>query len=502
MTAASEPRANHAGEPQELAGAEVHGANGTAANGSGHYGPDTAPEASGREVIDLLEPREGLPPVIETASELAAAIARLAAGTGPLAVDAERASGYRYGQKAYLVQLRRAGAGTVLIDPIACPDLSGLQSALDGVESVLHAASQDLPCLAEIGFRPRQLFDTELAGRLLGYPRVALGTMLEEVLGFRLAKEHSAADWSVRPLPTEMLKYAALDVEVLVELRDELTGQLAAQGKTEWARQEFAAIAGAPPPPPRADPWRRTSGIHRVRTRRALGVVRELWQARDEIAREADLSPRRVLADQAIIDAARAEAGKAPLTGRPQLDKITGFHARNARKYSDRWLAAVLHARELTEAELPEVTGAATAPGPPPAHRWAERDPAAAARLVAARDAVRELAADRQVPVENLLPPDALRRLAWEPPKPATTEAIAGTLTGYGARGWQTELTAALLAEAFANAPAAPATAAIKDLASDTGTTGGTTAEGTPTDGSGTGGTAAGDGDTGRTETD
>ena len=263
-----------------------------------------------RRVIDLTEPADGLPPVIATADDLAAAVARLAAGSGPVAVDAERASGYRYGQKAYLVQLRRAGAGTVLIDPIACPDLSGLGAALADVEAVLHAASQDLPCLAEIGYQPRELFDTELAGRLLGYPRVALGTMLEEVLGFRLAKEHSAADWSVRPLPAEMLKYAALDVEVLVELRDALAAQLDEQGKTEWARQEFAAVAAAPPAPPRADPWRRTSGIHKVRTRRALAVVRELWQTRDEIARDADLSPRRVLSDQAIVDAARAEVGK------------------------------------------------------------------------------------------------------------------------------------------------------------------------------------------------
>jgi ribonuclease D len=413
----------------------------------------TASMTPAHEVIDLVEPREGLPPVTESEAGLAAAIERLAAGTGPLAVDAERASGYRYGQRAYLVQLRRAGAGTVLIDPVACPDLSGLQSAMDGVEAVLHAASQDLPCLAEIGYQPRELFDTELAGRLLGYPRVALGTMLEEVLGFRLAKEHSAADWSVRPLPAEMLRYAALDVEVLVELRDELAAQLSAQGKSEWARQEFAAVADAPPPSPRPDPWRRTSGIHRVRTRRALGVVRELWQARDEIAREADLSPRRVLTDQAIIDAARAEAGKVPVTGRPQLDKLSGFHARNARKYSDRWLAAVLRARALTDAELPEVTGVGTVPGPPPAHRWAERDPAAAARLAAARDVVRELAADRQLPVENLLPPDALRRLAWEPPDPASTEMIERALAGYGARPWQAELTAAPIAEAFVNPP-------------------------------------------------
>jgi ribonuclease D len=416
---------------------------------------ETVDDRPGREVIDLLEPADGLPPVTVTADDLADAVARLAAGRGPLAVDAERASGYRYGQRAYLVQLRRAGAGTVLIDPIACPDLSGLDRAMADVEAVLHAASQDLPCLAEIGYRPAALFDTELAGRLLGYPRVALGTMLEEVLGFRLAKEHSAADWSVRPLPAEMLKYAALDVEVLAELRDALAVQLEDQGKTEWARQEFAAIAAASPPPPRVDPWRRTSGIHKVRTRRALAVVRELWQTRDEIARDADLSPRRILSDQSIVDAARAETAKPPLTGRPQLDRISGFHARYARKYSDRWAAAVLHARELDDTDLPEVAGAAAAPGPPPVHRWAERDPAAAARLSAARESVGALAAAHRLPVENLLTPDALRRLAWEPPSPATGETITAALTAYGARRWQAELTTGPLAEAFASAAAA-----------------------------------------------
>ena len=161
-------------------------------------------EADG--IVPLLEPRDGLPPVVTTGAALAEVTSRLARGEGAVAVDAERASGYRYGQRAYLVQLRRSGAGTVLIDPIACPDLSGVDGALHDAEAVLHAASQDLPCLAEIGFRPRRLFDTELAGRLLGYPRVALGTLVEEVLGFHLEKGHSAADWSVRPLREELLR--------------------------------------------------------------------------------------------------------------------------------------------------------------------------------------------------------------------------------------------------------------------------------------------------------
>ncbi len=395
-------------------------------------------------VIPLLEPRDGLPPVIETQAALAEVTSRLADGTGPVAVDAERASGYRYGQRAYLVQLRRAGAGTVLIDPIACPDLSGVDAALAGAETVLHAASQDLPCLSEVGFRPRELFDTELAGRLLGYPRVALGTLVEEVLGFHLEKGHSAADWSARPLREEMLRYAALDVEVLVDLRDALAVQLAAQGKTEWASQEFAAVLATKPAPPRADPWRRTSGIHRVQSRRALAVVRELWTTRDQIAQAADLSPRRVLPDSAIVDAARALP-----SSWAQLARIPGFAGRQSRRHEKEWLAAVETARASADSDLPDAASAAVPPGPPPAHRWPERDPAAAARLAAARAVITAVAEENSLPVENLLAPDAVRRLSWDPPQPCDAGSVAEVLAGYGARPWQIELTAEPIAGAL-----------------------------------------------------
>ena len=393
--------------------------------------------------IPLLEPRDGMPPVVASPDALAEVTGKLAGGAGPVAVDAERASGYRYGQRAYLVQLRRAGSGTVLIDPIACPDLSGLDSVLASAEAILHAASQDLPCLAEVGYRPRRLFDTELAGRLLGYPRVALGTLVEEVLGFHLEKGHSAADWSARPLREELLLYAALDVEVLVELRDALAAQLTEQGKREWAEQEFAAILAAEPPAPRADPWRRTSGIHRVQSRRGLAVVRELWTARDRIAQAADLSPRRVLPDSAIIDAART-----PPTGHTQLIRITGFASRYARRHEKEWLAAIQLARAQGDSELPEAVGG-TQYGPPPAHRWSERDPAAAARLATARQAVTAVAEEHGLPAENLLSPDAVRRLSWEPPEPCDRDTVAAVLAAYGARPWQVELTAGPIAAAL-----------------------------------------------------
>jgi len=397
--------------------------------------------------VPLLEPRDGLPLVVTTRAALAEVTSRLADGEGPVAVDAERASGYRYGQRAYLVQLRRAGAGTVLIDPIACPELSGVDAALQDAEAVLHAASQDLPCLAEVGYRPRRLFDTELAGRLLGYPRVALGTLVEEVLGFHLEKGHSAADWSVRPLREEMLRYAALDVEVLIELRDALAAELTAQGKTEWARQEFDAVLATRPTPVRPDPWRRTSGIHWVQSRRGLAVVRELWAARDRIARIADLSPRRVLPDTAIIEAARSYP-----VNHAQLIRISGFAGRQARRHEKDWLAAVARARAGADDELPETAGGAIPNGPPPAHRWAERDPAAAARLTAARRVVTILAEENRLPVENLLSPDALRRLSWDPPRPPDEERVTQALAAYGVRPWQIGLTAAPVAEALSNA--------------------------------------------------
>ena len=409
-----------------------------AAGAGGRPGQEAAAasEVAERAAVPLLAPRDGLPPLVVTAEALDTAARLLGAGSGPVAVDAERASGFRYGHRAFLVQLRRQGAGTMLIDPVACPDLSAVDSALADAEAILHAASQDLPCLAEIGYRPRKLFDTELAGRLLGYPRVGLGTLVEAVLGLALEKSHSAADWSTRPLPDDWLRYAALDVEVLVELRDALAQQLEEQGKSEWARQEFAAILAAGPPPPRIDPWRRTSGIHRVRSRRGLAVVRELWLERDRLARRRDLSPTRVLPDAAIIEAARAlPKGPAELAG------IAGFNGRGARRHAAEWLRAVGRARAEPEPGLPEPSSP-VGDGPPPAHRWHERDPAAATRLTAVRAAVAALADEHGLPTENLLPPDAVRRLAWQPPEPASPAAVGVDLTRYGARPWQVAVTA------------------------------------------------------------
>jgi len=398
-------------------------------------------------LVPVTEPRDGTPPVIATAADLTAAVRDLAAGTGPVAADAERASGYRYGQRTYLVQLRRDGVGTLLIDPIAVGRLDAVNEALAGEEWVLHAANQDLPGFHDLGLHPDRIFDTELAGRLLGREKVGLGALIAQELGYALAKEHSAADWSERPLPQEWLRYAALDVEFLVELRDRLAADLAAAGKLEWAHQEFEAVRLAPEPEPRVDPWRRTSGMHAVRGGQGVAVVRELWEARDALARKRDRAPGRVLPDRAIVAAARA----LPRSER-ELVALPEFSGKGTRRNSAYWWAAVERALALRPEDYPPRRLPVSTGTPPPPRAWPEKDPEAAARLEAVRAVVRGLAEEHTVPQENLLAPATQRQLAWTPPRVVDEPSVRAFLAEQGARPWQVDLTAEPLATAIASA--------------------------------------------------
>ncbi len=410
-------------------------------------------ESPPAEPAPLLTLRDGLPPVVETDDALADVCRRFAAGTGPVAIDAERASGYRYSSRAYLIQLRREGSGTALVDPIAFDGLAPLADALDGVEWILHAATQDLPCLAEVGLLPESLFDTELAGRLLGYPRVGLATLVESRIGKSLRKEHSAVDWSRRPLPEPWLEYAALDVEVLVELREVMVAELEEQGKTEWARQEFEHLLSFEPVQ-RAEPWRRTSQLHRVRGRRALAAVRELWETRDELARQRDVTPGRILPDAAIIAAASAMP-----SGKAALMATKGFHGRGADRYAARWVAAIETARELPESDLPQ--RGPRGDGPPTPRTWGDRDPVAARRLALSREYMQAISEEHHLPIEQLMTPDHLRRVLWQPPAtrdPALLGAeVRDALASYGARPWQLDLVAPAVTEAVLRAEEEPA---------------------------------------------
>ncbi|WP_319455189.1 MULTISPECIES: ribonuclease D [unclassified Mycobacterium] len=415
--------------------------------------PDPGPQEPESQATPLLAPADGVPQVSLYVRDIAAAAQLLASGSGPFAIDAERASGFRYSNRAYLVQIRRAGAGTVLIDPVShgvdpVEAMAPVAEVLHEGEWVLHAADQDLPCLAELGMTPPALYDTELAGRLAGYDRVNLAAMVERLLGLQLTKGHGAADWSKRPLPPDWLNYAALDVEVLLELRHAVAAVLEEQGKTRWAAEEFEHLRTYVAPPTRRDRWRRTSGIHKVRAPRTLAAVRELWTTRDHIAQRRDIAPGRILPDAAIVNAATNDPDTVE-----KLTALPVFGGSRQRRGAQVWLDALARAR--TTEDLP----ASNEPlnGPPPAVRWSRRKPEAAARLEAARTGLTELSQRVSVPSENLLTPDLVRRLIWDwQPVPDPAPVIDAFLTEARARPWQRELTVPVLAAALTEPPPEP----------------------------------------------
>lgn len=410
--------------------------------------PDPA-EPDEAEATPLLTPVDGVPEVCVTSGEISSAATSLAEGSGPFAIDAERASGFRYSNRAYLVQIRRAGSGTALIDPVnhggsPIDAMAPVAEALSQDEWVLHAADQDLPCLSEIGLRPGKLYDTELAGRLAGFERVNLAAMVQRLLGLQLMKGHGAADWSKRPLPPEWLNYAALDVEVLLELRNAIAAVLEEQGKTDWAAQEFEYLRTYVAQPTRRDRWRRTSGIHKVRNAQALSAVRELWTTRDTIARGRDIAPGRILPDSAIINAATTNP-----TTVDELIALPVFGGSKQRKSAKVWLDALNRARD--NSDPPEANDAQS--GPPPAARWARRKPEAAARLEAARAGLAELSERVSVPAENLITPEVVRRLCWDwHPVGDVATAVSDFLVEANVRPWQRELTVPVLAKALSSA--------------------------------------------------
>ncbi|KWZ72130.1 hypothetical protein HMPREF3152_01995 [Actinomyces sp. HMSC06A08] len=393
------------------------------------------------EVELVRAPAEGIPEVVSEYWQIEEVGRRLAKGRGPVAFDAERASGFTYSQRAYLVQIRREGAGSFLVDPVRSGDLSPIDSACQGAEWILHAADQDLPCLAQVGMLPDQLFDTEVAAQLLGLDHIGLAAVCEYALGKSLLKDHQADDWSKRPLPKDWLRYAALDVELLIPLRNKLSRALQLAGKAHWARQEMEAIRTAPPKEAPAEPWRKVPGAGKVRTPRGLEVLRQLWVERDEVARELNIAPTKILRNQAMVAASQAEA-----TSRRQLLSIGAFREKRARTRIAIWARAARAAGRTAESALPKKKHS-SGKGLPGRRQWAKLRPGSSERLEIVRFCVHSLADHLNIWQEKLLAPAAQKELAW-----AYNESkdVAEILEHAGARPWQVETIASLLDEALA----------------------------------------------------
>lgn len=397
----------------------------------------------------VVSPPSGEPLVVDTAAHFETALNWLSSESGPVAVDTERASGFRYRQSAYLVQLRRGDAPAVLVDPVAFDQnaFDELQSVIGSTEWILHAATQDLPSLNELGLQPERLFDTELAARLLNLPHVGLGGLLDDLLGIHLKKEHSAADWSRRPLPDDWLAYAALDVEYLDALRNRLIELLDEQRKLSFAHEEFDAELGFTPKPAPEEPWRKMHGLSSVRTPAQLKIVRELWRERDEIARSRDLSPHRLIPDRAIIAAATTKVRNSQ-----ELLALKDFNGRAASTQLRHWWAAVQRGRSTDE----PISLRAPSTGIPGHRSWPSRHPEAHERLEALKSAATAVADEHDLPRENLVAPQALRDLAWQLDGPVDAQTVRSALVASGAREWQIQLFAPAAVQALESAGQEP----------------------------------------------
>ncbi|MBM7825490.1 ribonuclease D [Arcanobacterium pluranimalium] len=381
-----------------------------------------------REAIPLLEPRGGTPEI--THNSIDDALRSLSQGRGAFAIDTERAMGIRYSNRAYLVQIKRENTPIFLIDPIGVEDQLIKLTELLNDEWILHAADQDLPCLAELNLRPAKVFDTEIAGLLLGFERVSLQAMVAELLNVALAKEHSSADWSQRPLSAEMRAYAALDVDVLHELKDHLIPLLENSGRLEWHEQECEAVRTRPPAAPKQQPWRKAARQAGIRDRRALAMVEQLWNTRDELGRHRDVSPSKVLPSKIL-----AELASRKPRSRADVLNSTLLRSRIRSKDAVHWWEAIDRAWHLKDSQLPERHFQENKDPFPPVKRWENLDPQAAQRWNRLRSAILTHADELGIRQDMLLKPAIQKFVAWQ--GWASASELHDLLAAQGARPWQ-----------------------------------------------------------------
>jgi ribonuclease D len=211
-----------------------------------------------------------------------------------IAIDTEADSLHSYFDKVCLIQISIPNEDLV-VDPLNGISLRtfGEILASPSVTKVFHGGDYDLRIMnRDFGFTVRNLIDTSVCAQLLGYEAIGLAALLDRHFGVKVNKAHQRADWSMRPLPSDMLQYAAMDTHYLVALAAKLRAELEALGRWEWAVEEFArmeSIRHREVSEDDPEPWRKVKNIGAL-DRRSLAIVRDVFAWRDALARKADRS--------------------------------------------------------------------------------------------------------------------------------------------------------------------------------------------------------------------
>jgi ribonuclease D len=297
-----------------------------------------------------VQQRQAAHRYVKTPAELASLVKRLGRET-ELAFDTEAASFHRFIDRIYLIQVSTRH-DTAIIDPLTVGEATALSALLadPAIEVVFHDADYDLRILdRDYGVRARRLFDTRIAAHLLGEPAVGLAALLEKFLGVHLDKKYQRADWSRRPLPREMLEYAALDTHHLLPLRDRLRAELVAKGRLPWAEEEFLRLENVrwTPTTGNGDAALRVKGA-RALSRRGLAVLQQLWHWRESVAAELDRASFRVVSIEALL----ALADQAPQS-LDALKAIRGISERLLESRAEAMLAAIAQGLAVPERDLP-----------------------------------------------------------------------------------------------------------------------------------------------------
>ena len=413
--------------------------------------------------VPLSTPSGGTPSLISTEDELKNAARVLANGHGPLAVDTERASAYRYGDRAFLLQLKRAGSGLFLVDAEACrSDMGLLAPVVNRLTWIIHSARTDLPALLDMGLAPHRLLDTELGCRIAGLKKVNLGDMVDGLVGYRLAKEHGHENWSRRPLPNEWLDYAALDVECLLELSTAVAGLLSELDRFAWWTEECeyirtSTLADAPS----VEPSLRVKGLNNLSTPAQRELAFTLSRERDQRARAVDRSPHRVLSNSDLIAIAR----KNPRTIQEMMDATHFRSMRNARS----WWSVIQGEHDKTTASPSGIARSHCAIDDdwgPSRHRGhhsdthyaggrrfpnSERGQKAEGLYSLCSEAINVVSEQTGIPHEVIITPQIVRLMAWhfssEPQAHATD--IDMFFARHGVRRWQRRIVSPVCANAL-----------------------------------------------------